>query len=137
MLYTNVFLKKFKIVKSEKCTFCNSDWEHLPHLFLECCFVSTLRKTVLYILHLLSNGNFKLSQKFFHFLDVNGNCDVKYVYLVLLSEYINTVLYFIPTDLVHRFLTKIKCRIVLDLNRLDFVRFKKNAHRTGRLFLAI
>ena len=23
VLYTNVFLKKFKIVKSEKCTFCN------------------------------------------------------------------------------------------------------------------
>jgi len=58
VLYTNVFLKNFKIVKSEKCTFCNSDCEHLPHLFLECCFVSTLRKTVLYILHLLSNGNF-------------------------------------------------------------------------------
>ena len=70
---------------------------------------------------------FKLSQKSFQFLDVNGNCDVKYVYLVLLSEYINTVWYFIPTDLVHRFLTNIKCRIVLDLNRLDFVRFKKNA----------
>jgi len=133
VLYTNVFLKNFKIVKSEKCTFCNSDCEHLPHLFLECCFVSTLRKTVLHILHLLSNGNFKLSQKSFQFLDVNGNCYVKYVYLVLLSEYINTVWYFrneikvnkrnfIPTDLVHRFLTKIKCRIVLDFNRLDSVR---------------
>jgi len=66
---------------------------------------------------------------------VNGSCDVKYVYLVLLSEYINTVWYFrnetkvnkrnfIPTDLVHRFLTKIKCRIVLDFNRLDSVQFK-------------
>ena len=135
VLYTNVFLKKFKIIKSEKCTFCNFDYEHLSHLFLECSFVSSLRKTVLYILHLLSNGNFKLSQKSFQFLDVNGNCDVKYVYLVLLSEYINTVWYlrneikvnkrnFIPTDLVHRFLTKIKCRIVLDFNRLDSVRFK-------------
>ena len=84
---------------------------------------------------LLSNGNFQLSQKSFQFLDLNGNSDVKYVYLVLLSEYINAVWYFrneikvnernfIPIDLMHRFLTKVKFKIIVEFNRLNSFRFK-------------
>jgi len=76
---------------------------------------------------LLSNGNFQLSQKSFQFLDLNGNSDVKYVYLVLLSEYINAVWYFrneikvnerncIPIDLMHRFfLPKLNLKLLSNL----------------------
>jgi hypothetical protein len=131
VVYVNKYLydKKFNHAK-KKCTFCNCD-ETAQHLFIDCLFTSPLNKTVLYLIDILTIENININPKWFQFFDVKnvGSTELKYVYLIFLSESRHIIwtcrnsvkhekILLSPLDLIIKFINRIKYRITLDFHRL-------------------
>ena len=80
------------MVKSSKCTFCSKP-ETIDHLFVQCFISTSINKVVLYLMHVITADNHKLSLKQFQFLNVDYSYgpEINYVFLVLLSESRNII----------------------------------------------
>ena len=124
VLYVNKYLYDKKFNKaSKKCTFCISD-ETFQHLFLDCSMITPLNKTVLFLMDILTIEDISISSKCFQFFDVqNSDAELKYVYLVFLSESRHIIwkcrnlvkhekILLSPLDLIVKFLNRIKFRIL-------------------------
>ena len=130
-IYVNYYLNKYHISKDNKCTFCKTQVETISHLFIGCKIVSPLNKIVLKFLRLLSNNKILFSEKMFRFLclpTLNGNnLNLAVIFLTESRQVIwesrnlrkhenkNITDY----SLVCKFLSRIKIRMKIDLERMD------------------
>ena len=135
-LLTNQYLFSRNMIRSSKCTFCSKP-ETIDHLFVECYISTSINKVVLFLMHVLTADNHKLSLKQFHYLNVDNSYDkeINYVFLILLSESRqiiwrtrNDVKFdkklFSPFDLICKLIYRLKYRILLDFERFPSEKFE-------------
>ena len=133
-IYVNYYLNKYHINKNNKCTFCKHV-ETISHLFIECKIVNPLNRIVLKFLRLLSDNKIVLSEKVFRFLLLPKlpQSDLNLALLFLtesrqviwecrnLCKYNNKL--FTDYALVAKFLSRIRFRMQVDLQRMDCASF--------------
>ena len=130
IMYVNYYLYNKNISKDKKCPLCGRI-ETTTHLFLECPLFRPLNKIVLFLLRRISN-KINYSERIFRFFDLPSleNPD-KFLALILLSEsrhIIWTSRNLVKHEkenvnvhqIVSRFFSKIKIRILADKERLHF-----------------
>ena len=133
-IYVNYYLNKYHISKNNKCTFCKHV-ETISHLFIECKIVNPLNRIVLKFLRLLSNNKIVLSEKIFRFLLLpklpHNHLNLALIFLTdsrqIVWESRNLCKYnnksFTDYSLVAKFLSRIKFRMQIDLQRMDCASF--------------
>ena len=126
--YVNYYLYYKGITKDKLCQIC-SKTETVNHLFLECSVFLPLNKLVLYFLRKFST-TIIFSEKMFRYFDLPSlNSCHKYLSLILLSESRHIIWtcrnlkkhenkHFDSAAVIHRFVSKLKLRILADKKRL-------------------
>lgn len=134
VVFVNYYLYTKKISKCSRCYFCNNV-ETVSHLFLECSHILPLNKIVLKLLQIISENKVTFSEKTFRFFDLpHLEKTVKYPCLTILSLSRSIIWHFrnlakyhkiigSKLDIIKRFLSQLRCRILAERNRLNIIVF--------------
>ena len=128
VVYVNYYLYYKGITKDKLCPIC-SKTETVNHLFFECSVFLPPNKLVFYFLRKFST-TIIFSEKMFRYFDLPSlNSCHKYLSLILLSESRHIIWtcrnlkkhenkHFDSAAVIHRFVSKLKLRILADKKRL-------------------